>query len=381
MKPKVLHFKTNFLNPSETFIERLVTGHQTYEPICACANRRTLANSIRTYVMPKDGMTGLVNRYELMLNRTPRFLDRIFEDEKPDIIHAHFGLDAYRMVQISKKTKTPLIVGFYGSDVTRLPREFGWERRYARLAAHADHSIALSSHMRDQLIQLRFPPDKISVVYFGLDLNRFIHHLRPHGNRIMLVGRMVEKKGFSTALQAAQILKQDGIPFEMHFYGDGPLLSSLQSLVRERSLQDRVSFHGLVSNEQIRLALHQNHIMIVPSRRARDGDEEGLPNTLIEAMASGLPVVASRHAAIPEVIRHQTDGLLFDENDVQALALHLKYLLGAPEKMKSLSVKARQRIEQLGFSIDTTVQKIEDIYSHVLQSKKSKTRDFTFRAQ
>src|SRR5699024_5899197 len=131
------------------------------------------------------------------LNLMLPFYRHTIASVKPDIIHAHFGYDGFRMVKPSKQSEIPLVVSFYGSDVTRLPSEFGWKQRYRKLAAHASQFIAISDLMKQKLIELGFPEQKIRIVRFGLDLSKFPYNTSHHLELpLMMAGRMVEKKGF-----------------------------------------------------------------------------------------------------------------------------------------------------------------------------------------
>ena len=117
---KVLHFKTTYLNPSETFIDGLVRNHEAFEPVVTACYAKSFIGGINIYEMPKKGLRGLFNFIQIKLNMTPSFLFDVVRNEQPDIIHGHFGLDSYRLIRLRNKSGLPLIVNFYGHDVTRL---------------------------------------------------------------------------------------------------------------------------------------------------------------------------------------------------------------------------------------------------------------------
>ncbi|MDZ7682588.1 MAG: hypothetical protein U5J63_12980 [Fodinibius sp.] len=116
---KVLHYKTNFLNRSETFIDRLVRNHERYRPVAMCLDKRHYTDNLELYEQPKRGIPGIINSICFHLNWTLPFYRKVITKEEPDIIHAHFGFDGYRMYGIAQKTNTPLVVSFYGSDSSR----------------------------------------------------------------------------------------------------------------------------------------------------------------------------------------------------------------------------------------------------------------------
>lgn len=362
---KVLHYKTNFLNRSETFIHRLVQNHQMYQPVALCYRRRFFTESLRTFEVPKKGWDAWVNFAAFHCNISLPYYQEIISQEKPNLIHAHFGYDAVKLIQTAKNQNIPLVVSFYGSDVSRLPSELGWKRRYNKLATSADHFIAATGFMKSQLVDIGFPENKISIVRFGLDLNQIEYKensLDP--TKMMMVGRMVEKKGFEYAIQAIAKLQKLGKKIELNIYGYGPLLDPLKKLTIDLKVDDSVHFHGYQTIETIMEAHDHHSIMIVPSTTAKDGDMEGLPNTILEAMAKGTPVVASRHAAIPEAIRHKETGFLFDEKDVDELTEILTNIMNDEFDLNSIRRNARWAVEK-EYGISRMVQEMEEIYDRL----------------
>lgn len=364
--PKVLHYKTNFLNISETFIDRLVKNHKRFSPVALCFRPRFFTEDIPVYTLPAKGLSRWMNIAAFHLNAPLPCYYKTTKKLRPDVIHAHFGFDAVKLIQISNSLEIPLVVSFYGSDVSRLPSEFGWKRRYKKLAQYGTLFIAASEVMKKSLIELGFPADKIRVVRFGVDLtaSSYLEEYMPVP-KIMMVGRMVEKKGFIYAIQAVQVLKKRGIKVELNLYGNGPLMQELKEKTESLGLSEQVLFHGYQPVETI-LEAHNNHsILLAPSVTAKDGDMEGLPNTILEAMARGTPVVASRHAAIPEVITHQETGFLVEEKNLIELADTLENILTGAYDLESIRCKARKVVES-DYSVNRMVTNVEKLYNEVL---------------
>ena len=107
MKPKVLHFKSNYLNLSETFIDRIVKNHKLLDPVVATCKIDHYTEDLTIFEMPQSGINSLINNFQLALNKSPSFLYKVIEKEKPDIIHGHFGLDTYRLLDVANTYKLP----------------------------------------------------------------------------------------------------------------------------------------------------------------------------------------------------------------------------------------------------------------------------------
>lgn len=364
---KVLHYKTNFLNKSETFIDRLVRNHINYTPIALCYRKKFFTENLKVFEVPKKGVDSWLNFTAFHANLSLPYYRQVLKQEKPDLIHAHFGFDAVKLIQLSKEFDIPLVVSFYGSDVSRLPSELGWKKRYRKLAAHAAHFISATEFMKSQLIGLGFPEQNISIIRFGVDLNGS-NYLEKSltGQKMMIAGRMVEKKGFEYAIRAVSELKKRGIEIELNVYGFGPRMNALKSLAKKLNISERVFFHGYQPVEHILKAHHEHTIFLAPSITASDGDMEGLPNTILEAMAKGTTVIATKHAAIPEVIEDKKTGFLVEERNVHGLTRAIESIIRGDFDLNEIRRNARTVIEEK-YGIHRMVREIENIYNQATQ--------------
>jgi colanic acid/amylovoran biosynthesis glycosyltransferase len=285
---------------------------------------------------------------------------------KYDVIHCHFGTAAVVPALLRDCLGLPakVITTFYGSDVSRYPRLRGM-KCYEQLFARGDHFLALSESMRARLIALGCPEDRLSVHHLGVRCDKI--PFRPRqlaaGSPIRLVSaaRLVEKKGLEYAIRAVAILREDKFDVQLEIFGDGPLRGSLESLINEFDLRDRVKLHGCATQPEIIRAIQRSHIFVLPSVTASDGDEEGTPTAIIEAMASGLPVVSTQHSGIPEQIEDGVSGLLVPERDAPALANALKELLQEPTRWPTMVDAARTRAER-SFDTRTLVRDLLTLY-------------------
>lgn len=218
----------------------------------------------------------------------------------------------------------------------------------ARRAKAARFVLTCTAANRDYLARVAGVPEgKVRLAYHGVDLSAFVPGEAGDPRRLVSVGRLVPKKGFDQALWALSLLRARGEEFEWDLYGAGALEGELRGLAERLRLSPRVRFHGHAARPRIIERLRNGGIYICASVETEDGDRDGLPNALLEAMAMGLPVVATAVSGIPEAVRHGVDGLLVPQRDPAALAEAVTTLLKDPALARRLSASARARVESL----------------------------------
>jgi glycosyltransferase involved in cell wall biosynthesis len=266
-----------------------------------------------------------------------RFLVRLARAESVRLLHFHYLVDARFFLALKRLTGLPSIVSVYGYDVSLFPRILlGYGRRYLQpIFREMDCFIAMSNDMRHDLIQVGCPEDKIIVHYYGVDTDRFAYPDRAYPEKkvvnILICGTLEPKKAQDRVLQALHLWEQRKCSeqsFRITLMGDGPLRPKLESLVHRFGWQDRVRFLGHIPYREARLVeeYRQADVFTLPSLTIK-GDKEGIPGTIVEAMACGLPVVSTYHAGIPEIIVNEENGLLVDERDLEGLSKALGRLI------------------------------------------------------
>ncbi len=199
---------------------------------------------------------------------------------------------------------------------------------------------------------------KIHKVYHGINLDNFrperptdqtAHDLLYDGDKLKLlsVGRLVEKKGYEDIFQALKILADNNFQFVYDIYGAGERKAALQQLTKELSLEDFIVFHNTATHPQIVERMNRGGIFLCGSRIGKNGDRDGIPNTVAEAMAMELPVIATNVSGIPELVEHQISGLMIDEADPQQMAGSIEFLAKNPEQAKVYGQAARVRVEKV----------------------------------
>jgi glycosyltransferase involved in cell wall biosynthesis len=335
--PAILVYRDTVGVRSESFIQRQYKAFHELEPIYVGTKRGPLAPK-NAVILAAPGPFGALGRAAFrQLGHIPAKLDRAIAKHKPALIHAQFGLGGALALPIAQKTGLPLVVTFHGGDATKdkhfetrllLPTIF--QRRRVGVVETAHTILCVSHFVRDRLIARGFPADKLVTHYLGIDIPAEVV-LPPVGvsNTVLFVGRLVEKKGVDTLIDAMAILRQSAPGLELSIIGDGPARADLERRAGQAGI--KAQFQGWLPETKVHAAMRRALVLAVPSRTAGGGDSEGLPTVIMEAMALGIPVVATRHAGIPEIVSDRVTGLLTPERDAAALAGAILALKNDPE--------------------------------------------------
>jgi colanic acid/amylovoran biosynthesis glycosyltransferase len=370
--PRVALLKNTYLPPSETFVHEQMRSLSRYEPVLFARERAY------TERFPVDGpcvtLGNLPERLAYMLSgRSPRF-ERAGRRLQPDLIYAHFAVDAVYALDLAETLGRPLVVTLHAYDIVKLPRlpsrhlawwrhALGWRRLQRRAAAF----VVVSEAMRAAALRRGYPEGRVHLLHLGVDLQRFQPPAeRPAGGplRILHVGRLVAKKGLATLIEATAELKARGIECELTVIGDGPLLGALRKAV---GANPRVRFLGPGDSRAVCAAMAEAQVFCLPSQTDAQGDQEGLPVVLMEAAATGLPLVGTRHSGIVEIVRDGETGILVSERDPHGLAEALDRLArDAPLRLR-LGCGARA-LAEAEFDLRRQTGRLEALFDAVLEA-------------
>jgi glycosyltransferase involved in cell wall biosynthesis len=344
--PSVLVYRDLVGARSESFIQRQYSAFQTLTPLYVGTKRGPLAPGDATILAP-PGPFGFPGRFAFrQLGIIPAKLDALLAGTRPAVVHAQFGLGGALALPVAEHANLPLVVTFHGGDATKdkhySRRDFPptiFQRRRDAMVARAESILCVSEFIRDVLIGRGFPANKLVVHYLGIDIPAGIM-LPPAGvgTTVLFVGRLVEKKGVDTLIDAVAIARREYPSLELTIIGDGPAKAALEK--RARSSGVKANFMGWLAGKEVMRAMRRALLIAVPSRAAAGGDSEGLPTVIMEAMVQGVPVVASRHAGIPEIVSDGVTGLLVPEADSPRLADAILAIARDPELASRLRGEA-----------------------------------------
>jgi colanic acid/amylovoran biosynthesis glycosyltransferase len=269
-----------------------------------------------------------------------------------DVIHSHFGPMGLlaSALRYSGRSSAALVTTFHGNDISETVDRHGVDY-YAPLFSVADRCLGVSRYWAERLVELGAPAERTRVQHMGVDCSRLA--FRPAAGhtgqtRLISVGRLTEKKGHEYTLRALAVMRARApeLDVRLDIIGGGPLLLPLTSLRDELGLTSLVRFHDSLTHGEVVERLRSADIFVLPSVTARSGDMEGIPVSLMEAMAQGLPVVSTRHSGIPELVQHDRCGLLVAERDTAGLADSLELLARQPSRWEAMGREGRAIIEQ-----------------------------------
>ena len=343
----LLVYRHRLAPPSETgFLRRFYVGFEHLRPVWLGCHLDSGAGALTDDPL-RLGHAGLFGSVDRTLFRhfgvLPSKPD--LRALRPRLIHAHFGRGGALALPIARALGIPLVVTFLGGDATKqthyrrhlVPQIYG--RRLAALQGEAALFVCVSEFIRDRLIERGFPPAKLEVIHQGVDIPAEPPTEHAADNPyILFVGRFVEKKGVTDLIAAMRLIEAAGAGVRLVLIGDGPLAGELRDQAWGLA---NVEFAGWLPPEEVRRRMRGALALAAPSITARSGDAEGLPNVVVEAMAEGVPVVATRHAGIAEAVEHGRTGLLVPPGDSRSLADALANLIANPERRQALGAAAR----------------------------------------
>ncbi len=290
-----------------------------------------------------------------------------------DVIHCHFGPAGIKGALFRELglLSGKLVTTFHGYDVTQYPSVHGSNVYERHLFQKGDLFMALSEHMKDRLVALGCSPERLRVHHNGIrsDVFTFAERHKSEGERLRLisVNRLSEKKGLSYAIRAvAELSREHDVDYRI--VGDGEMREELETLIRDLGVGDKVHLLGWKDRSEVSKLLYEAHIFLAPSVTASNLDEEGIPTSIMEAAASGLPVLSTFHSGIPEVVLHDESGILVPPRDHSAIKAGLATLLDRSDQWVQMGTRGRRHVEQ-HFNIETLNDRLVETYRRLISAQ------------
>lgn len=382
--PTVASYCTTFLKPEMLHIYRQITGLRRWDTFVITKERRCE----ELYPMPVGGVeiqprvrSHFIRRFWLKyIRREPPIVYRgeygvianILERRRAAVLHVYFGHTGVHLLPFLKRWPRPSIVSFHGMDVQTRDHDASYEQKLRELLQTVTLVLARSCSLQERLLALGCAPEKLRLNRTGIPLDQFPPVDRRPPERgawhFAQACRLIEKKGLDDALHAFADFSRSRPEARFTIAGEGPLLPELERLAGELRISERVRFAGFLKGPDLRALYHEAHVFIHPSRITADGNQEGIPNSMLEAMATGLPVIATLHGGIPEAVRHDATGLLVPERDRTALLAAMETLCGEPALWEKMGRAAEADVRE-NFEAGTQIARLEDAYFEAAGAK------------
>ena len=298
-----------------------------------------------------------------------QMLSSLLERRGADLMHIYFGHTGVHLLPFIEQWNKPCVVSFHGADVAVKQDIANYPAKLRRLFGAVPLVLARSQSLANRLVQFGCPREKLRINRTGVPLDEFPlveRQAPPNGRwRIMQACRLIPKKGVATSLRAFAIFKKDFPNAEFFIAGKGPLQPELEMLAAGLGISKDVHFVGFLSQSKLLGLYLSSHLFVHPSETPPDENQEGIPNSILEAMATGLPVLATRHGGIPEAVEHGVSGVLVQEEDHVGLARSLKEIASRPAVLYEMGMSARMSVAGR-FEQEAQTRLLESFYEEAI---------------
>jgi colanic acid/amylovoran biosynthesis glycosyltransferase len=348
----VASYCTTFLKPEMLHIYRQVSSLQSYDTFVMT---KALQNSDLfpfrdVELIPEPHFNPLRHGWLKFVKRRPpivyrgeyQMLASLLERRGADLMHIYFGHTGVHLLPFIERWKKPCVVSFHGADVALKQDIRDYAGKLKNLFDAVPLVFARSRSLTERLVTLGCPREKLRLTRTGVPLHEFpyIDRAAPQDGkwRLLQACRLIPKKGVATTLCAFAIFQKEFPNAELCIAGKGPLQAHLEELAEELGIASKVHFHGFLSQQELMQLYADSHIFLHPSETPPDQNQEGIPNSILEAMSTGLPVAATRHGGIPEAVEQGRGGFLVDERDFEALAARMKEIARSPHAFREMGL-------------------------------------------
>jgi colanic acid/amylovoran biosynthesis glycosyltransferase len=378
-QPVVASYCNTFLKREMQHIYRQVTGLREFRTFIMTKSREN-ADAFpfpNIEVLPRPRINFLLRFQRKYLQRMePVFyrgeydqLEGVLTRRNAQLLHVYFGHTGVHLLPFMRNWSRPSLVSFHGMDIMLRNEEPGYNHRLRALLATLPLVLARSESLGSRLMELGCDASKIRINRTGVPMGGFPYlvHSPPADGAwcIIQASRFIEKKGLEITLKAFAEFRKKYPNSELILAGEGPLEGQLKDLARTLGVGGSVHYPGFLNQKQLAAAYRSAHLFLHPSQTTTSGDQEGVPNSMLEAMASGLPVVATLHGGIPEAVHSGYDGLLVPERDTAALANALFEIAEDSVTYETFSRNAAQSVRE-NFEQGRSIARLEGFYRELI---------------
>ena len=375
VKPVVASYCTTFLKPEMLHIYRQVTGLRRYSTFVVTRERKGEAEFPfgDIEVLPR-ARKNFVKRFWLKyVARKPpvyyrgelQVILKLLERRPADLMHIYFGHTGVHLLPFVEEWTRPCVVSFHGMDIQERPEQEGYDAQMRALLLRVPLVLARSRSLFAALEKWGCPREKLRLNRTGIPLGQFPFQQRPmpaDGSwRFVQACRLVAKKGLGTAIRAFAKFHALHPKATFCIAGEGPMKTELDAMVGDLGLREAVELRGFLSQEDLAALYARSHVFLHPSEMPPDQNQEGVPNSMLEAMATGLPVLATTHGGIPEAVTHERTGLLVPERDDAALFAAMQHVTAETDFLYILGQAAARAVRE-EFEQGRAIEKLEGFY-------------------
>jgi colanic acid/amylovoran biosynthesis glycosyltransferase len=383
-KPVAASFCATFLAQEMRHVYRQIAGLQSFEPLILTHKRRNADDfpfdEKRIVTLPRPATRELRRFWSRHISHRPwqyyrseiNRIEDVLRKHDATILHIWFGHIGMHLLPLlrSKTRSCPAVVSFHGADAGVGLQKTNHLEIARAVFDHADAVLVRSESLATELRQLGCPEDKIYLQRTGLPLDEWpLAESRedPEDGSWHLVQtcRLIEKKAIDVTLRAVALARETFPNLRLTVAGDGPLRGDLDVLTSDLDLNDAVRFTGFLDQVEMQKLYTSAHAFVHPSRVGTDGNREGVPNAMLEAMATGLPVIATEHGGIPDAVDDGVSGFLVGEDEVDALAQAMVKMFSDPTRRNEMGRAARDSVVER-FEQKQQMAALEEVYRTVI---------------
>ncbi len=362
-------------------IYRQVTGLRRVQPVVIAQKRENpdkfpfdridIVEKPATHFLRRFWFRQLRNKPWQISTGELRAITEVLNRECAQLLHIFFGHIAVHLLPLIRTWPNQRVVSFHGADVLVDMEKPAYRRATKEMLDAVTRVFVRSSSLQRALVEMGCDENKIDIVRTGIPLQEFPFREREFPTngkwRFLQASRLVQKKGIATTLHAFTAFLNNYPEATLTIAGEGPMLAELKELTRKLKIADRVDLPGFVSQEKLRELYYASHIFLHPSETGSDGNQEGIPNSMLEAMVTGLPVFATDHGGIPEAIENGVSGILVPERDNDALSRALLDSVNDPGLLSRLASNGSNVVAEK-FDQRNQIRRLEEIYLRMLGS-------------